>query len=584
MTAAERKRCGAIATRRMRCLAMVAGSRHIRMLLADGRSGFLRIEHALRVDLEEEGVISLEETRAYLRKITVDFGDAPVALVLPQEKVSSQVMELRRRDRRGVEEALYEAEERLGSDREENLISLHSLQAKSGAKNSAWVTVVREAAVEDELYRLGQEGGRVEAVQTPAACLVNAFLALYPDERDAILIDVRRTVTTLVIVRQRQAVHAAPLGVGEDVFSEAVMADRDCSFEEAEHWRMEADRLQDWSDTPRLQRAVAHFSEACRQALADWAAESGCPEEELGQAPCWLAGDVASMPGFARVLEEDLKRPVRLWPSLESEVGKVPLGHYAVALGGILGVLQPRPAFRETLLPRSVRDRMVARRRLRLVHAACLGLLAACGLLLTTILVQQHHHQQDLRRELQRLEVAVGQIAGVDQMLVERSRAYWETLPYILQQKRNRDLVLALNAMAAIGEREDVWVLLLADRRSYLEGAPPFRSVAAGREREVLLLHNLVAAQTGMVAELGLPETLGDAITPIGEVVSHLRGTEPFSTVDIMPGNGRQLQIDPELTARQRIFALTLDVTTLEPTVAPPSPRARNSTPSLRFP
>src|SRR5881275_2494964 len=92
-----------------RVLALDAGSRCIRMLLAQSEFGRLRLLKQDFIDLQEEGLVSPDETRAWLAERLREWGEPPLALVLPQHLSNSQVIELPAADEHEVE-ALIENE------------------------------------------------------------------------------------------------------------------------------------------------------------------------------------------------------------------------------------------------------------------------------------------------------------------------------------------------------------------------------------------------------------------------------------------------------------------------------------------
>ena len=67
-----------------RVLAIDAGSRCIKLLLAQSDFGHLRILREELIDLQAEGLVSAGEIKAHLQASLDDWGRPPLALVLPQ--------------------------------------------------------------------------------------------------------------------------------------------------------------------------------------------------------------------------------------------------------------------------------------------------------------------------------------------------------------------------------------------------------------------------------------------------------------------------------------------------------------------
>src|ERR1051325_4543177 len=77
-----------------RVLALDAGTRCIRMLLAQSEFGRFHLLKQEAIDLHEEGLVGAEEVKAWLQERLAEWGDPPLALVLPQHLSNSQVIDL----------------------------------------------------------------------------------------------------------------------------------------------------------------------------------------------------------------------------------------------------------------------------------------------------------------------------------------------------------------------------------------------------------------------------------------------------------------------------------------------------------
>src|SRR5512141_3134355 len=75
-------------------LAIDAGSRCIKLLLAESDFGRLRIRKEEMIDLQAEGLVSTDEIKAHLQTSLEEWGRPPLALVLPQHLAISQVIDL----------------------------------------------------------------------------------------------------------------------------------------------------------------------------------------------------------------------------------------------------------------------------------------------------------------------------------------------------------------------------------------------------------------------------------------------------------------------------------------------------------
>ena len=77
-----------------RVLALDAGSRCIKLLLAESDFGRLRSLKEELVDLQAEGLVAAEELQTHLQATLEEWGRPPLALILPQHASVSQVIDL----------------------------------------------------------------------------------------------------------------------------------------------------------------------------------------------------------------------------------------------------------------------------------------------------------------------------------------------------------------------------------------------------------------------------------------------------------------------------------------------------------
>ncbi|HEX2922513.1 MAG TPA: hypothetical protein VHS28_00615, partial [Chloroflexota bacterium] len=78
-----------------RVLALDAGSRRLKLLLAESDFGRLRLHKEEILDLQAEGLVSADEIKTHLQARLEDWGTPPpLALALPQHVSISQVVDL----------------------------------------------------------------------------------------------------------------------------------------------------------------------------------------------------------------------------------------------------------------------------------------------------------------------------------------------------------------------------------------------------------------------------------------------------------------------------------------------------------
>ncbi|MCL5096579.1 MAG: hypothetical protein M1608_03400, partial [Candidatus Omnitrophica bacterium] len=79
-----------------RVIAIDLGSSNIKMVLAEEAFGRVRILQHQIVDLQGEGLLSVEEVNRHLQKVVAEWGDYPIALAIPQHLCLSHLVDLPR--------------------------------------------------------------------------------------------------------------------------------------------------------------------------------------------------------------------------------------------------------------------------------------------------------------------------------------------------------------------------------------------------------------------------------------------------------------------------------------------------------
>jgi hypothetical protein len=125
-----------------RVLALDAGSRCIKLLLAESDFGRLRILKEELLDLQAEGLVSPDEIKTHLQARLEDWGNPPLALVLPQHLSISQVVDLPLAPESEVEKLIADETIKLGGVSESRII-YDFVRTEAPAKNRQqfWVTL-----------------------------------------------------------------------------------------------------------------------------------------------------------------------------------------------------------------------------------------------------------------------------------------------------------------------------------------------------------------------------------------------------------------------------------------------------------
>src|SRR3954447_1616536 len=142
-----------------RVLALDAGSRCIRMLLAQREFGSFRLLKQETIDLHQEGLVAAEEIKAWLEERLREWGDPPLALVLPQHLSNSQVIDVPPAADQDVERLIEDETLKLSGVSNTRIIyDFVRIPNASNQRQQFWVTLCREEDIHDKILKLGIEG------------------------------------------------------------------------------------------------------------------------------------------------------------------------------------------------------------------------------------------------------------------------------------------------------------------------------------------------------------------------------------------------------------------------------------------
>src|SRR5215475_4281136 len=142
-----------------RVLALDAGTRCIRMLLAQSEFGRFRLLKEESIDLQEEGLVAAEEVKAWLQERLTQWGDPPLALVLPQHLSNSQVIDLPPAAEQDVGTLIENETLKLSGVSETRIIyDFVRIGGANPNRQQYWVTLCREGDIREKILALGIEG------------------------------------------------------------------------------------------------------------------------------------------------------------------------------------------------------------------------------------------------------------------------------------------------------------------------------------------------------------------------------------------------------------------------------------------
>jgi len=227
-----------------RVLAVDAGSRWIKLLLAASDFGRLRILREELIDLQAEGLVSPEEIKAHLQTTLDEFGRPPIALVLPQHLSISQVIDVPLAPESEIDKLIQDETIKLGGVSESRII-YDFVRTETPAKNRQqfWVTLSQEGDIRERILRLGLEQEDLCEVTTPANALIAAYRELCPLSSRAILVHLGAQATVVVVLLAGQGAFATSFQMGGDFFTRSLARLRNSSEEAAEARKRSTDLL-----------------------------------------------------------------------------------------------------------------------------------------------------------------------------------------------------------------------------------------------------------------------------------------------------------------------------------------------------
>ena len=218
-----------------RCMVVDAGSHSIKLLLAERRGLAVRLLKARLIPVREEGLVSPEEIRSFVKNIALEWGDYPTALVLPAHLASSQIVDAAASGAQGVQQ-LIEMETLKGRGGKDNALVYNCipLQPFGRHKNPFWVTLCKENEISDQIQRLSLDGEDICEVLSPVNVLAAAWRLQSPGDDPVALVDFGATNTTITLMVKGQAVHACAFPIGGNLVTETIANARQLSVEAAE--------------------------------------------------------------------------------------------------------------------------------------------------------------------------------------------------------------------------------------------------------------------------------------------------------------------------------------------------------------
>ncbi len=559
-----------------RVLALDAGSRCLKLLLAESDFGRVRILKEHLIDSQEEGLVSAEEVKAHLRATLEEWDRPPLALVLPQHLSISQVIDLPLAPESEVEKLIADETIKLSGVSESRIVyDFVRAEPPVKTRQQFWVTLCQEGNIREHILRLGVEREDLCEVTTTANALTAAYRATCPLSPRAVLVHLGAQTTVVVALLAGQAAFATSFQMGGDFFTRAVARLRNCSEEAAEALKRTRDLLNGPEAGPDFATVVDGWVAELKRQLHEWFEHNPALGVKLSAFELIASGGGFDQPGLLAYLKASAGLDLRPWPKSSQPEAVCPTKRFEVAFGTALQAMG-HSAQPVSLLPEDYRAAWRKRLNRQRLEAASVALVLLCALVLglgTWHKLSLISRKQMLWDKVQASQEAVAANNALTADLV----AEYDTLrPLFACQQNTLDTLRTLALLQQSRSNRAFWYVLLADQQSYFNTQPPLLStnkplrtnlVAAATERPGPLAFpatsavstNISPAKPGFIAELCIPEDPESARRVLSQLVRELKQQPLFAKVDLLSDDLRRPLAEPKVLIPDRDFVLALD-------------------------
>jgi Tfp pilus assembly PilM family ATPase len=586
-----------------RVLALDAGSRCIKLLLAESDFGRLHILKEELIDLQAEGLVAADEIKAHLQTSLEEWGRPPLALILPQHLSISQVIDLPLAPESEVEKLIEEETVKLSGVSESRIV-YDFVRTETAVKNRQqfWVTLSQEGDIRERILRLGVEQEDLCEVTTTANALIAAYRATSPLSARAILVHLGAQTTVVVVLLAGQGAFATSFQMGGDFFTRSLARLRNSSEETAESLKRAHNLLTGPEACPDFAGVVDGWVAELKRQLNEWFEHNPGLAPDAASFELVASGGAFDQPGFLDYLKAQAGLDLRPWPKASQPEAVSPAKRFEVAFGAALQALgySAQPV---SLLPDDYRVAWQKRLNLQRLEMASLGLAVLCLLLLafgTWHKVSLINRKQALLAKVQAGQEAV---EANDALTAELATDYESFRPLFASQQNTLDTLKTFVLLQQSRSNRSFWYVLLADQQSYFNQPPglastnrltwtnllaavPSRTKGGATEWSApsAASTNLSPAKPGFIAELCIPEDVDGARRVRRQLVEELKEQGLFLKVDLLSDDLRRNLADPKVIIPDRDFVLALDFAETEFQQAPPPPRKPPAGSPLRAP
>jgi hypothetical protein len=560
-----------------RALALDAGSRCIKLLLAESDFGRLRILKEEMLDLQAEGLVSADEIKSHLLTRLEDWGNPPLALILPQHLTISQVVDLPLAPDSEVEKLIADETIKLSGVSESRIV-YDFVRTETPAKNRQqfWVTLSQEGDIRERILRLGMEQEDICELTTTANALIAAYRATCPLASRAILVHLGAQTTVVVILLAGQGAFATSFQMGGDFFTRALARIRACPEETAESLKRTENVLTGPKALPEFAEVASGWIAELRRQLSEWFEHNPALAPEASAFELVASGGGFDQPGLLEFLKTEAGLNLQPWPKSSQPDAVSPSKGFEIAFGAALQALgySAQPV---SLLPDDYRitwQRRLGRQRLELASAA---LVILCILLMALGTWRQASLIARKQALLTKVQAGLDAVQENQVLTSELATEYESLRPIFLGQQNTLDTLKTLALLQQSRSNRNFWYVLVADQQSYFN--PPLSFISTNRPSKTNLLATILErprsvfpesqgfsaltngspAKPGLIAELCISGEAETARSTLSQLVNDLKKQKLFSKVDSLSDDLRRNLADPKVVVPDGDFVLALD-------------------------
>ncbi len=546
-------------------LAVDLGSSHIKLFFAEKFLGRTNVVQQKIIDLQAEGLLSADEVNRHLRELVAQWGDPPLALVLPQLVTLSQVIDLP-----WVKEGEIQT---VVENQTVNLVGLGGgsvvydyvrLRPFGKYANPFWITISREQEILRQIERFNPEEqeGFICEVSNAASALISSYMALVSsDPGRVVLVDFGATTTVVVILIDGQCAFATTLPIGSESFTNTIATLKHIPFEDAEAIKRSQNLFWGPGFLPALASVVEIWRKDLEKTVQDWADEN--PElKSRGQTFRFvMCGGGSEQPGLLSFLKQSSRFGFEQWPKSGLDDSRIPIERFAACHGIVRRIFAPKAQV-PSLLPKSLAAAKKQQQQLMLANWVALGLLSLIFLVTLVSSMYKFTVSRSKKNLVKEARLVLAQTLEIEELYKRREHEYQKVVPLLQRQKEVADSLKAIQIMQSLRRSNDVWLVLLADQERYFATNNPTAIPAApGTFGPDSSGSSNALGQAGFVAEMMIADKRGDKLQVLHDLRALLEKEPLFQNVDTVPENKRSTNFfDPKQLPLDRYHSLHLEL------------------------